>query len=421
MTNPVVIYTPGHREGGTTILFRNLAEYLLLYEYHVVIVDYEDGYVRKYFVEKGIQVDWIECKEIISIPYDVTFVINSLTGKTLGSKIKLSKKSKILFHVTYIFDIVKYMPEYVLFKKFEINTLKKILITINPIRYRRIRKLVSIMDSKGSITYMDHISKKMTEKFYELSLNGEVVPLLVEEKQADEMQVRLGKEDVFKLFWVGRLEDFKYCTVCSIANVISEFDQSKFIFHIVGSGEKREFVEKYIKDLGLNCEFFGHVDYSDLNVLLNENADLVFGHGLSILNSAANGIPSFVINGTYEVVPSTQLKGNWLFNMQNGDVGSVSFTSSDFKGEKVCDLLRDLQSLDLNEIGRKCAKHVRLVHYPNMTLSKHAQSILNASFTYYDFLKYGAVEGRLVELIKSIFRPVYYTLRGIIRSDKKWI
>ena len=111
----IIISNPGRKSGGTNLLFAALAENIIKSDdYLVSIIDFRDGFITSYLSERELQFELIEYNEHIYIKEECIFVINVLSAKQLGSKIKLNPKSKLLLYTTFPYDFYKYLPIYII-------------------------------------------------------------------------------------------------------------------------------------------------------------------------------------------------------------------------------------------------------------------------------------------------------------------
>jgi hypothetical protein len=59
----------------------------------------------------------------------------------------------------------------------------------------------------------------------------------------------------------------------------------------------------------LPVTWLGYLEPARLDAELLANADLIYGHGTALLEGAKLGVPSLLVDGTYDRIEPGQLKG----------------------------------------------------------------------------------------------------------------
>ena len=412
MAESVTIYNPSYGSGGTVVLFSMLAEALINKgTYDVIIIDYNGGYTSNYLDSKKLQYGFIEYSDCISIPKDTNFVINSLCGKLIGKTIFLSPKTKVNFFTTFIFDFYKYIPLYNFFYKRTPRWKRFFISLLQPKMYRKMQIFLAKIDESKGVVYMDNETKAATEEIFKVKLTGSVIPIFTSNPICERDWSKSNPEEPVNIFWLGRLGDFKYSTVCSIAKSIAQSRvPGNFIFHIIGDGPEYEYCRNYISKLGcVNARFYGHVDQEELDVILANNADILIGHGLSILHGARLKIPCILIDGMYQVFEPEQLKCGWLHDQKDKNVGKISYRSKEFQGVTLCSILNELDKLSFTSLGEKSFIYWSENHSASSVVAEYADYLGGNTFTYQDFLSSDVGEkNTLLIKVRDMLKPAFY-------------
>ncbi|MCA9750258.1 MAG: glycosyltransferase family 4 protein, partial [Romboutsia sp.] len=219
------------------------------------------------------------------------------------------------------------------------------------------------------------------------------------------------KAESLNVFWIGRLADFKAKTVCSIAKSISYCkNKDSITYHIVGDGAEENYTRKYIDGLSIKVKYWGHQDYNDLDSILLKEADILIGHGLSILKGARLGIPSIVANGLYTKIEPNEFKVNWIHNMKDYEVGSVSYSSNELTGVNLSAILENINTGILDEYGKAAYFHWQKNFSAENIILEYLDMIMANRFTYADFKNSGLIEKGLLLRIRNYLKPLFYKI-----------
>jgi hypothetical protein len=161
---------------------------------------------------------------------------------------------------------------------------------------------------------------------------------------------------------------------------------------------------------GLAITWLGYVEPKKLDTELRANADLVFGHATALLEAAKLGIPSLLVDGTYDEIKSHQLRSEWLHRCPPGYVGKIA-EANDLVGRPVDECLSELTA-DAAGVATADYHHWRSNHHPEVVADKLADVVRRSTYTYADFLRSRAAVpggfGTFLEWTKEVvFRRRY--------------
>ena len=109
--------------------------------------------------------------------------------------------------------------------------------------------------------------------------------------------------------------------------------------------------------------FHGALSIIDLEARLREGADLVVGHGMSVLEGARLGIPCLLIDAWEIDVPDAVVRVRWLQNEGQGEVGRVIESPSQLAGVPFSEALASWQRPGaLDGLGEAALEHWRRTH-----------------------------------------------------------
>jgi glycosyltransferase involved in cell wall biosynthesis len=129
-------------------------------------------------------------------------------------------------------------------------------------------------------------------------------------------------------------------------------------FHIVGDGEYGHKIAS-LAFRNVSIISHGYVENDELRRLVIENGiGLAAGMGTSMLETAAMGLPSLIINPSYTEIPDSY-QPKWLYEMQDFSLGEFECTSY---GKVFADLYEEYLKDTDGLIAMKCNEHVKRNH-----------------------------------------------------------
>lgn len=407
----ITIYNPSFSEGGTVILFANLAKYIIdTKTADVSVIDFQDGFTFKFLDKENCAFSklFYNDKEIIIVEPTI-FIINSLSSKLLGEKIFLNNNSLINLYTTYIYDMFKFIPFYFLFNNTTNKTKQLFSKFLFSNKFNNVKAFIEYADANNGIVFMDEITMKTTKEIFDISKINHIIPLFTRKYIIP--SITRSNHAITRLYWLGRLADFKYMAVCSLINVLVDINsEKKYELNLIGDGARLDDIKKFANNRGISVKFHGHLSENAIVLELKENCDIAIGHGMSILMTASLKIPSIVLDGCYRVFESTETKANWIQNVNPGYVGEVINNSIDFKGELLKDIL--IKDYNFENYGEQAFLHWNNYHSIQAIAPEYLKLILSSKLLYSDFKKFNLNLPKIIIKVRDLFKPVFYKLIG---------
>lgn len=309
----IVFCFPYKVVGGVSLLFLRLATLLRKNGYDAAIVDYKDGDMAKNR-EKGLPLIIYADDKVVQLPKNSIVVFQSMTPWSIFPNLEISNDSNIFFITTMPQNFYPLLPgklrlsmsKGALFAKFIWHTL---LLS----DYLKVKKFISILESRSSVVYLDEdIVCNLRQSFNIKIDSARLMPLFSQDVNRN-IYLTEHKVDcsVLKLGWIGRLSDFKINILNRVledAFVYSTKHQKKIIFNIIGTGEFAT-VLKSFKSQYFSIVKIDYVPMSDLAFhMLQYN--MVFAMGTAALDAARLGVPTVRLDYSFQVVAD-----NYLYKM----------------------------------------------------------------------------------------------------------
>ena len=134
--------------------------------------------------------------------------------------------------------------------------------------------------------------------------------------------------------------------------------------------------------------WLGYVEPDKLDAELIAPADLVYGHATALLEAAKLGIPSLLVDGTYERVADDSLRAEWLHRCPVGYVGRIT-RADQLIGRKVEECLAEFSG-NAEQLAAADHRRWQEAHHPDEVADRLAEVIASGDYTIQDFLDSGA-------------------------------
>jgi len=212
-----------------------------------------------------------------------------------------------------------------------------------------------------------------------------------------------------RAYWVGRVTDFKteslIAGASALLGAISEGSAEEVV--VIGAGEGMERAQAALA--GKPVRWLGALTAEEMDEEIYTHAWLVFGHATSLLEAAKFGIPSLLIDATYDPVNLAEVRMEWVYRVGATYVGAI-VPSDKLSGRDPRDCLDELARTPA-AIGVDCHRRWLREHSPEIAASLLSEALKRSNYTAGDLLDSGAtrpgVAGRMTEWAKRvIFRRI---------------
>lgn len=351
----------------------------------LVLVDYAGGATWKLWTEAGAPFTFIEynAREHHLLPKADLILMGLLGAKILASNFDVPPASRLLTWCTAPQDPFKFLPPAYFFNNSSWATKKAFARIFFPAHRRRIADFLSAGARRGGVVFMDAHCHEVNEDLFGPGIPAALIPICTD---VPTIGPRLRAAGTGKAYWVGRITDFK--TESFIAMTKALLRPSSPIKEVVVIGDGADLPAAKERLSGFAVTWLGYVKPEKLDAELFAHADLVYGHATALLEAAKLGIPSLLVDGTYERVADHSLRAEWLHQCPLGYVGRIARSNQLF-GRKVEECLADFsgsaEMLAVADLHRW-----QEAHHPDTVADKLAEVIASGNYTVQDFLDAGA-------------------------------
>jgi hypothetical protein len=331
---------PSRRIGGAQLLFIRLAVELSKSDTIVVnVVDYPDGFLASQLSNYN---------KVTILPYS-------------NGCVKIYEETVLITPLSNFADL-KYLI------KGDFTKIRILLWSIHPTNIDYVfasngrkwfknvlpvKNFLKSLSDLGNIVYMDEANFLAAKKVIGLKNHPEFlqVPLEIKNYKSEVKEYY----DKVNIAWLGRIS---YDKIFSIIKVVDEIkalkNNSQIVLHIIGTGEKLDQLEIYLKKSGIKYLLVGTLVDDDLSFYMNKYIQIGVAMGTSCMEFATRKIPVFIIDYCVERFPNN-IKYNWLFETQNYTLGS-DIDAVTHRNHTFNELLNQYETDE--SLGQKCYNYV---------------------------------------------------------------
>lgn len=403
-----LVINPGKTAGGSNLLFaRTMKRLQGLHGHELTLVDYEDGATRKAWVAEGIPHTFFEYNSTMSysgIRADYV-LINLLGAKLIGPQNSPPLTARFISWCTAPQDPFKFLPPAYLLNKASWGKKEAFAKLFFRSHRRRISNFLIDGSRRGGVVFMDDHCHEVNEALWGPGIPRHIVPICTD---IPSVGPRFDSPRTGRAHWVGRITDFKTESLVAMTRALLKQGSPIKEVVVIGDGADMSSARERLAELNIN--WLGYLTPEKLDSELMNNADIVYGHGTALLEAAKLGIPSLLVDGTYEQIDQASLRAEWLHRCPAGYVGRIDQADHLF-GRSIEECLSEYMC-DSKKIAEADFGRWKAVHHPNSVAEKLADVIANGDYTVKDFIESGASRpgwfGLIIECAKrSVFRRRY--------------
>lgn len=310
-------FFPYDEECGVPVLFLRISRWVASHhgdEFDCYVVDYPDGAMaRNITAEDNVKILPYTEQAGCTIEDDAIIVFQTFRPCFWPKNLRLCPKTKVFWWTLHVRCLAPaLLPGAAAELTFRHQWLYKVCSLFYHSFMHRFAKLVDDMIARDALVFMDAPT-----------LEGGVTHLPMKTKKVDyylpvpapdyDGPLKTGKAGgALNVCWLGRLSDEKTPILKYTLHKLSDYalkHRQKTIMHVLGWGEHQ--VE--IDNLGLDNEFFNQlktrpIKSTEIDEYLLHKIDLMFAMGTSALEAAKLGVPTVMVDLSYE-----EIAGDYLF------------------------------------------------------------------------------------------------------------
>ncbi len=406
MKKTVCFVFPYREISGVPVLFYNMANAFARYfkdKYSVSVVDYADGVMASY-IDKDVSLKIIEAGKPCKLDDDY-IVMQGILPSAMRPEYKISSESKILFWVLHPLNFLPIVFPLNFFRNYIENNVKEYSQIVRKFyrkEYSNLNSFIQKIDEGNALAFLSETYYTETGLFLDYNIKDlKILPVAVSDPE------KVNKKqfgEVINCGWLGRLCDFKIYilnyTLSKVATYALEH-KKKIVFHIIGTGELKHLLGSFDNEY-FEQKSVGGLKKTELDKYLAENVDLAFSMGVSAIESEKLGIPTVLLDVSYEPVREGY-KFKWFHHVNNYDIGHV-MADSDFEpGNDTLGKIINEFTTNHDELT-KLAYDYYFDNFSTVAIARKMDSVLD-NIT----VKWGDIPKSVKK--RNVFRTVYNLVR----------
>jgi hypothetical protein len=375
----IVFYYPSRIVGGAEWLFIRMARALSeIQGYHVNVVDFHDGFLKSKLT--GSQVQFIEYKpnNRAKIAENVILIVPISHIRFANNDLDIPDSARVLLWSIHPHNILFLLLNQEWLYKLSERQVQFSARYFFPNAHARVQNAVKIAQDKFGLVVMDFENQQSIERTLNLQLSPvHFLPIPLESSSVQKVnQV----DPVLKITWIGRISNDKVFALLRILADAQHFayaTKTLVRVNIIGSGAKQKILKASLAQFSnLEIHELGTFDNLALEKFLTTQTDVVIAMGTSLIEAARYGIPTILVDPSYQFMPSG-LPYQWFFELYGFNLGAVvSRKNPPTLGSGLFSMLEQLQIPSQKErLGLACLEHFRQYHQLEQVVAK-CQDIL---------------------------------------------
>lgn len=403
------VIAPGSADGGANLLLGRSALHLARnHGWDLHLVDVDGGAVWRLWKRSGVAFTFQAYKAgtVLSIEPTDYLLVCLLGSKLLGKNWIVQPQVRLLLWCTAPQDSFKFLPWSIIAKRWSWNARSVLASCLSWGQKRRIANFLQDASKRGGLIFMDEHTHEVSTVIFGQGIVKRIIPICTDQPA---LAPRVSYTGSRRAYWIGRVADFKTESLIAAARTLLGSGSGRLADEVVviGDGDGMARAKAALK--GLPVRWLGSLKAVEIDAEIYAYAWFVFGHGTSLLEAAKLGIPSLLIDATYETVSPEMVRMEWVYRGDSGYVGAI-VSADQLTGRAPSECIAELESAP-NAPG--AASHARWLqeHSPYIAATRLLETLSLSDYTVSDFLDSGATRpglaGRMTEWVKRVvFRKI---------------
>lgn len=340
----------GHGPGGAQSIQLRLFKSLIAKGEQCKLFDLIDGWVYKTFIDTNLPFEFVEIqfrdKNDYSEHLDQEDLLIVFDGNLFGNMLLFPKSEcKVLVWEIYY----PWVERFIYTRYF-------------PIKWLALKQEIKILDlivKNNAFYFIDIMGKELVEKRLNVEIEeSKYLPIPIDDLDIDCTNQNLNEK--ITLSYVGRSVIWKINPMVKVLSDLIESNLGNQIEVNIVCDDAGAFNKKLVQHVcvdGLSITYYENLNSKQLSELL-QKSDVHISMGTAALDGAKLGIPTILIDGSYDLFPPGY-KYRWIYETKHLNLGRIiNSKSSEFDGNYY---LRDMiESLRENKkiIANECRNYV---------------------------------------------------------------
>lgn len=398
---------PYRGSGGVPMQFLRLSSALADRGWEVELVDYPDGTMAQNLLDARVRLVPYAL-EGTPIAKDTLLVLQTMTPWSIFPGLRVPPETHVLFWTCHPFNLVPTVPGLSRIMQRGPAVGRPMLKVLLPAHWSRLKTFLRLVSARRSIIFMDVGTARNTQEYLQETVNPVVfvpVPAPAVGTPAPASGESAGRRRALRTGWVGRLADFKYPILLHTMLRMDELAVGlnlELTLTVVGSGDYLPKLQDRAAALRkLKVVFAGERSPAEVVKFLRTELDMMFAMGTAALEAAAAGIPTILLDFTYNAVPRGY-RYLWLHERAGYSLGELISaehitTGDDELKSRLMEVLEDRVVL-----AEKARHYVRQNHALPAVVARLEPAMQVAALRWGDLVQQGLLKrGRIYSWYKA--------------------
>lgn len=387
----ICFYFPYKEVSGVPLLFVRLANQLSLNypKAKISCIDYIDGVMAKR-LRPGVSLIEFKNGSTVIPPQDSILIMQSILPYRIRRELKIMPNTKIVqwnLHPDCLVPIFLPLPilrnvqkNYYLYSLLGKTFFQKLI--------HRVRVYTKCFLDNNALWFMDYPNLENTNKHLFTNIrNVQYLPVPIDSTNK-KIQRDLDSSVPLKFCWIGRLCDFKISILIYFINklkVLAVDLKIRIELNIIGDGPSRNQLNSLLPctNFYFKINYKGSIEPEELDDYLYNEIDVVAAMGTSALESAKFGIPTILLDYSYEPIYG-DYKFRWLHDTKDFDLGH-QLNKKDFKeGNNSLQIMISELITNYNQLSDFSFNYFQENHEMKNFLNRFIQKVADVKMTYAD-------------------------------------
>jgi hypothetical protein len=320
----LTFFYPVRTIGGAQLAFARIAhEFSRRPGWSVVLVDFEDGFIRRMLSDWGAEFEYIAYRARgAQVDVGDTTLFLSYGGLPHDLRaLRASSNSRVILWSLFPQAILAYFRFGFAYKRLPIAIRAGLCRLCEPRRWRQIKSFTAGLEQSGALLYMDGPNATFPASIGLPAVIAQYLPVPITDHPLSSFQW----SDRLSLAWLGRLAHDKANTICAMLELCSSYataEEVEIDFHIIGNGPAKSRLQKFAAP-GVRKFFPGVLQDSALDEYVAQHVKVGFAMGTSLLEFAMRRVPTLVGDYSNGALSGSKLPLRWLLPNADFSLGEI--------------------------------------------------------------------------------------------------
>jgi len=396
--------TTVNSHGGVQSLILTITRYMSSIGGGVKIIDKKDGYIYTTANKENLNFEFIDVEDKDAFNYiGCNDILISFGHFERDLKFFRQKKIRVLYWSVFPDEVINFF-------KIRTSLRSNSFSNKNILSKYYTKKLLSLLDKKKALATMElshvNVIKNYSVDYEKINYSIIPVPIFIDKETIRNKRIF---RDRYSIAYIGRDAVWKIQPFTKLVEDLLSLDNDVPIFiHLYTNNSKSylDFLKQKKIKFKDKISIISHEGYDSfqLSSHMIENVDVLFAMGTSILEGTKNGIPTVILDPSYNSMPNNY-KYRWLFEEDGYSLGLPLWLIPNIKGNSLNDVFYKVEN-NYTVLADKCYNYTETNHSIESVMKKLMEAVSKTNLMLEDLKwmgKYFTAIRKIYSLIGKLF------------------